>query len=171
MVPQFFILIDQIPKNLAGKVDKNVLSRLFHESEDMNSAPGDDTVYSSSHSWNDTELDIREIFAKLARIPVDEIRPATSIYQLGLDSISAIQVATGLRKKGYEANAADVLKYANCTELAAYLDQPSVKTVKTTKLFDFEMFDRNFRTEVLETCDIKNGDVEAIRPSLLFKRA
>ncbi|KAF2799981.1 hypothetical protein K505DRAFT_264797 [Melanomma pulvis-pyrius CBS 109.77] len=161
MVPHFFITVDQIPKSSAGKVDKNALARLFREFDDVNATP---LAHYNAHDWTETESHIREIFARLSKTPLGEIYPATSIYQLGLDSISAVQVATGLRKKGYRVNAPDVLKYMNCVELATHLNKVLTTSIHTAQSFDFESFDQTVRPEIMKTCDIKYKDIEAVRP-------
>ncbi|KAK3903580.1 hypothetical protein C8A05DRAFT_14464 [Staphylotrichum tortipilum] len=46
----------------------------------------------------------------------------TTIYQLGFDSISAIQIAALLRKAGYQVLASDVIEHPTCEALAQHID-------------------------------------------------
>ncbi|KAF2712300.1 hypothetical protein K504DRAFT_452517 [Pleomassaria siparia CBS 279.74] len=160
MVPQFFIFVDHIPKSMAGKVDKNALETQFRYS----SIPDQTEHYVRTHEWTETETCIREILARLSQTPIETIFSTTSIYQLGLDSISAVQVAAALRKKGFVANAANVMKYTSCADLAAYLDQIPTGLVSEIERFDYGSFDKIFRPEVLRACAVKNSDIETIRP-------
>ncbi|KAF1953666.1 hypothetical protein CC80DRAFT_419903 [Byssothecium circinans] len=163
MVPQFFVFIDKLPRSMAGKVDKKALTQLFRDSDEMQSGTPSESE-STSHNWTGTERLIRDAFAKLSNISKDKIFPETTIYQLGLDSISAVQIAGALRKRNFEVNAADVMKYMDCKELAAYLDRNSSSTEAKVEPFDYETFERRYRTEVVSTYRIKNDEVEAIMP-------
>jgi amino acid adenylation domain-containing protein len=160
MVPSFLILLDQIPKSMAGKIDRGALSKFFQAAEDTS---GETHKDHKAHNWTEIETHIKEVFARLSKTPLQEIYPTTSIYQLGLDSISAFQVAAALRKKGYMANAVDVLKHMNCVDIATHLDSHTSWDQDVVS-FDFESFDQKFRPHLLQTCGIKSEDVEAIRP-------
>ncbi|KAL8968481.1 MAG: hypothetical protein Q9197_004859, partial [Variospora fuerteventurae] len=58
---------------------------------------------------NTTEL-VRELLAKASGIAVESITNDASIFSLGLDSISAIQIASAARKDGLKLSVADVLQ-------------------------------------------------------------
>jgi amino acid adenylation domain-containing protein len=167
MIPQFYIFINQIPKSMAGKVDKNALANHFQELEDSSDKTQDDSE--KAHNWSNTETHIREIFARLSKTPLEEIHPYTSIYQLGLDSISAVQVAAAMRKKGYMANAADVLKHMNCADISTHLESHIISGQEVVS-FDFESFDRRFRPEIVQACGVRQEDIEAVRPCTPLQR-
>ncbi|OAG07938.1 uncharacterized protein CC84DRAFT_1173526 [Paraphaeosphaeria sporulosa] len=164
MVPQFFISIDKIPKSMAGKIDKKALTSAFRVSIQADVESHDSEQDALSYQWTEREQRIREIFAKLSKTPHGDIKPWTSIYQLGLDSISAVQIAAALRKDALQASATDVMRYNNCKDLAAYLER-SFDTVPT-KLghFDFDAFERKHRNDIVKVCGIPDGQIEAIRP-------
>jgi amino acid adenylation domain-containing protein len=160
MVPRFFVFVDKIPKSAAGKINKKALTDIFRAQENKES----EEELDRDHTWTEIDSQIREVFAKLSCTPIEEILPTTSIYQLGLDSISAVQVASALRKRGYEVTAADVLKFANCIDLAAQMNEASSQPPPVIDAFDFASFDNQFRGQVLESPDIKSLDLETIRP-------
>ncbi|ORX99680.1 nonribosomal peptide synthetase-like protein 2 [Clohesyomyces aquaticus] len=160
MVPQFLIFIDKIPMSMAGKVDKHALTAIFRETGDDKSSP--EGV--ASHSCTATERQVRAIFAKLSETAAKDIDPTTSIYQLGLDSISAVQIASSLRREGHKVNAADILKYVSCAELSKYLDRSQKENPPSALQFNFQAFETKFRSGVLQACRVKSADVEAVRP-------
>ncbi|KZM27170.1 catalytic [Ascochyta rabiei] len=131
MVPQFCIFVDSIPQSMAGKVDKKGLERIFQDVITTNKTP--DGI-SNPHKWSDVELVIRDVLSRLSKVPVDNIHPETSIYQLGLDSISAVQIASVLQKRGLDAR--HLVSSTSPTESA----------------------------DVLEDCGLDGHCVEAIRP-------
>ncbi|KAF2644626.1 nonribosomal peptide synthetase-like protein 2 [Massarina eburnea CBS 473.64] len=162
MVPHFFVFVDYIPKSMAGKIDKKALEHIFRDSDAVRSGPHDDTD-ASTYAWSRTESRIREIFSKLSKSSIDEILPWTTIYQLGLDSISAVQIATALRKQGLHASAADVMHRLTCQDLAAYIEEgPAAQA--TIEQFNFDAFETRHKVDIMKECNIKDGDVEAILP-------
>ena len=163
MVPQFYFFVDKIPKSMAGKVDKKALAEIF-EATTTTTANGLRNGLVKNHRWNDAELYIRKVFSQLSKTPINDISPETSIYQLGLDSISAVQIGTALQKGGYKASASDVMKFTNCVDLAEYLGKNSVTDLPHIKHFDFKRFELKHRATVLETCGLDDHYVEAIRP-------
>ncbi len=72
----------------------------------------------SVRKWSPLELSIRSVFSRLSSVAEDDIQVNTTIYQLGLDSISAVQVASLLRKCGFAVSAVDVMEHSSCEGLA-----------------------------------------------------
>lgn len=56
------------------------------------------------------EIEIRDVFAKLSNVKRSMIGLQTTIFRLGLDSISAVQIAAQLRHKGRKVSPMDVLE-------------------------------------------------------------
>ncbi|KAH7070182.1 hypothetical protein FB567DRAFT_215680 [Paraphoma chrysanthemicola] len=164
MVPHFFVFIDSVPRSLAGKIDKKTLTELFQRSLEGTEEIDLRSYQDESHRWTETESHIREILAQLSRTAVQEVSPTTTIYQLGLDSISAVQIAATLRRRGYELNSADIMKFLTCVDIAAHINQARTIRGQSVEQFDFASFDTANRPHVLATPDLANQHVAAIRP-------
>jgi len=108
MVPGVMFVIDHIPLSAAGKVDKNALKSLFSQ-QDIESL-GENITLDHTEEWTKEELEARDIIAEISRLPGDRISKASTIYQIGLDSISAAQVAMRLRKRGFMVTVIDILE-------------------------------------------------------------
>ncbi|KAL3962888.1 hypothetical protein ACCO45_004411 [Purpureocillium lilacinum] len=65
-----------------------------------------------------TALLIRETLSHVSGVPEDAIKPSSTIYHLGLDSISAIKVSVLLRKKGVTLRPRDLVTASSIRELA-----------------------------------------------------
>ncbi|KAF3051041.1 nrps [Didymella keratinophila] len=161
MVPQFYLFVERVPKSMAGKIDKNALAETFKAATATN---GISTEANNNHEWTRIETDIRDVFSRLSRTPVDDVLPETSIYQLGLDSISAVQISAALRRMSYEASASDVLRFNSCIDLAQYLQKRSRAPNPSIGEFNFDAFDEKHRAAVLRSCALDSQSVDAIRP-------
>jgi amino acid adenylation domain-containing protein len=164
MVPQFFIFVDKIPKSMAGKVDKKALAQIFRDAEELQPRTRGGDTESYTHDWSEIESRIRDTFAKFSNTAIDDITPWTTIYQLGLDSISAVQIASRLRRQNLHSNASDIMKYVNCENLARHLTRTKQVTRAKTETFDLDSFERKHRSEIVQACHIRDGDIQAIRP-------
>lgn len=86
-------------------------------------------------SWSVTERTFRRVFSNVAMIPEDEIERTDTIFQLGLDSISAILLSNDLRKEGIFLSVAEILKQGTIERMAATtssLDKESQRPVTST---------------------------------------
>jgi amino acid adenylation domain-containing protein len=164
MVPQFFLFIDRLPRSLAGKVDKKALADIFRHSSDIEVHSDDTSTKAAEHNWTTLERHIRDVFVRLSSSSLEDIFPRTTIYQLGLDSISAVQIATALRRQGHIVSAADVMQQLTCVDLAACIERKAKTQQAPTPQFDFEKFNATHRPYVVTYYNIVDKDVATIYP-------
>ncbi|KAK1967425.1 amino acid adenylation domain-containing protein [Colletotrichum sublineola] len=93
---------------------------------------------SNAEDWNETEIQIRSIVAELSNMPVSKIRRSTSIFQLGLDSINAVQLAALMRENGLELSALNVIEFPTCEKMANCLGTSSTQEMAQYDLAKFE---------------------------------
>lgn len=108
MVPGVMLVVDHIPLSAAGKVDKKPLKFLFSQ-QDIESLSESSTL-DHTEEWTTEELEARNIIAETSQLPVNKVSKVSTIHQLGLDSISAAQVAMRLRKRGFIITVIDILE-------------------------------------------------------------
>ncbi|KAH8732141.1 hypothetical protein GQ44DRAFT_793484 [Phaeosphaeriaceae sp. PMI808] len=170
MMPSFFLFVDRIPRSLAGKVDKSALTDIFRHSPEANLPSNIAHKRDGEHQWTELAVQIRDIFARLSCTALEDVSPETTIYQLGLDSISAVQIAATLRRKGYNAVAGDIMRYTTCLELARFIERVLVKEQPAAAQFDFIAFNAKYKSFVSATYDITTEEIAAIRPCTPMQR-
>lgn len=78
-----------------------------------------DTIYNSNRipngisqtpEWSHEELEVVGVLVALSGVDPTHIDPETTIFQLGLDSINAVQIAARLRESGFTVSSGDVLE-------------------------------------------------------------
>ncbi|KAI8623062.1 amino acid adenylation domain-containing protein [Xylariaceae sp. FL1651] len=112
-------------------------------------------------TWSPLELRVRHTLAQLAEMPENEIERLVPIYRYGLDSISAIQLASLLRRENIIVSAVDIIEHPTCAGIVGSIKGPIEED--SAEAYDFE----NFRSQVedggLEAkVDLK--DLEAVLP-------
>lgn len=89
--------------------------RIFEKSGSAQIAP----QIQSSRPWSSQEETIRDILTQYSRVDLKAIQLHTTIFQLGLDSINAVQVSGKLYKMGYKVSAGDILEVC-CTNFTRF---------------------------------------------------
>jgi amino acid adenylation domain-containing protein len=117
----------------------------------------------SSKAMTPEEKAIRDVISNFTDVPPEKIGRDVSIFRLGLDSISTVQVATRLRKQGHSVMASDILEHPTIGQLSAHLSQQA-GIVSEPASFDFDTFDRKHRDEICVRNGISSDQVEAVRP-------
>ncbi|KAG0133500.1 hypothetical protein HOY82DRAFT_640839 [Tuber indicum] len=120
MVPGVILIIDHIPLSAAGKIDKRSLVALFKE-QNVRSLTSRFIDADDGTQWTENEAKAREAFSKISRVPVEQISRSSTIYEIGLDSISASQVAMELKKVGLQVSVIDILERPSITSLSPKL--------------------------------------------------
>ncbi|KAI0201600.1 putative non-ribosomal peptide synthetase [Astrocystis sublimbata] len=112
-------------------------------------------------AWSPTELTVRRTLAKLAEIPEEKIERFTPIYRYGVDSITAIQLATLLRRQEVSISAIDVIENPTCAGIAGAINDAVEALIDESHNFS------SFRKEVeggMLGCGINFETVETVLP-------
>jgi len=124
----------------------------------------DDGDASSEETWTEAEKIVKQAFGHFAKIDDTKVRRNTSLYRLGLDSLSAVQVASRLRSKGLSTTAADVLEHRTPAAIAAAAAAiPSMKEDASSRI-DLVKYDTDHRSTLLNSLNISPSAVESLRP-------
>ncbi|MGW8651681.1 amino acid adenylation domain-containing protein [Nocardia salmonicida] len=110
MLPAAFVVLDEIPINAVGKLDRKALPEPVFVT--------DDTPYRAPET--PTELVLAEVFAELlgrAQVGIDD-----SFFALGGDSILAIQLVTQAKLRGVHCTPLQVFEHRTVAALAAVVD-------------------------------------------------
>ncbi|KAI9724317.1 MAG: NRPS [Candelaria pacifica] len=162
MIPQIYIALQSLPRSTAGKVDKMALLQVFRriQAEKL----GQHKEVAAERAWSKDETKIRGIFSNLSGIDEGSIGHDMTIYELGLDSISAGQIAAQLRTVGIDTSTGDVLEHPTISQLATLLGKENWQHVPKRPEFDFTAFDKKHRAAICNSLGIRSRDLQTIRP-------
>ncbi|KAI1437090.1 putative non-ribosomal peptide synthetase [Xylaria sp. CBS 124048] len=124
MVPTFILCISRIPLTTNNKVDANKLKKLFSELSNEQVQILAVLSVEDHRPLNRLEKEVLEAIYQVVPVRVDDISPTTTVYQLGIDSITATRVAKRLRTIGFEsATASLILQHPEINQLTRALDR------------------------------------------------
>ncbi len=124
MIPSYFIQLDKMPLTLNGKIDKKSLPHpevLRAEEEGM-------TLVS------DIEREMMDIWAQV--LNTDKIGRRTNFYEIGGDSIKAMQVVAKINQKGYNCKIKDFLMSPVIEEIASVLESRPIGSMNQQSLVE-----------------------------------
>ncbi|OJI99544.1 hypothetical protein ASPVEDRAFT_125172 [Aspergillus versicolor CBS 583.65] len=107
---------------------------------------------------------VRKVLSEISGVPIDALQPNSSIFSIGLDSVSAIRVASELRLQGLAAGVADVLQGSTVRGISSRL-QLSIKKQDSLQRPLIPDMDQ-IRPRVLEQIQRSAEEVEQILPCL-----
>lgn len=113
------------------------------QKKDLNNRYQDNKEY-----WTEIETIVRKILADLSNTPPENIDRHTSIFQLGLDSINAVQVASMLRRQGFIVSSSDVIECPTCARLASRLKEKPRENISEPTRYDLARFASQVSSQV-----------------------
>ncbi|KAI1011226.1 hypothetical protein LB504_002719 [Fusarium proliferatum] len=140
---------------------RTIIDQFLPRTEKDNTAV---TLSNKKEEWSELELQVRHVLATLSGVSEQYIQRRTTIFQLGLDSINAVQVASVLRQRGFVVSASDVIECPSCSKIAAKLLENSSRADAGYALkYDLDGFSRQVLTEVVHQLP-KSVKVETVLP-------
>ena len=146
-----------------GYRDNHIYGALVHQDELEIATPLDSNGL-PDESWDSIEEVVRSVFASLVDLPADRISKDTSMYEIGLDSLNAAQVAHRLRTRGIDVDIADVMQTLTPRALAALAHTRAPATAPPQDSGSLQMFDKQHRSTIMQALSLNDGDLQAIRP-------
>ncbi|KAI5846822.1 hypothetical protein BZA05DRAFT_405506, partial [Tricharina praecox] len=173
MVPDVVIPINIMPlAPMSGKADAKLLKALFSGIPLSDLLRGSGVRQSAaSRELTQAEMEIRDMIAKIIKIEPDHVFHASNIFELGIDSLSAITLSLKMKNIGYNSSVASVLGHPTIEELAA-LPRNTVareNSAENELLFAREqlrVFDEQLRPRISSIVGVSAAPIAAVRPTL-----
>ena len=107
---------------------------------------------------------VQQVLADIAGVPLETIKPSTSIFNIGLDSLSAIRIASTCRSKGFKAGVADILQGNTLRGISLRIQSTSEpkKQTQGPLIRDYSRVE----PAVLGKLNLQKESVETILPTL-----
>lgn len=120
MIPTIWLIVDQIPLSISGKLDKNAAIEFVATISAADARKGRELwdVVDANHCWTPIELQLKTIWSEVLNIPKDSIKANSSFLSQGGDSISAMQLVSRCRATGIAISVQDVLQLMTITKIA-----------------------------------------------------
>ncbi|KKK25209.1 hypothetical protein ARAM_001029 [Aspergillus rambellii] len=110
------------------------------------------------------EAVIRSVLSGVTGIPLESIKPTTSIFNIGLDSLSAIRIASVCRTKGLKTSVGDILQGITLRGISKRV-QPIASQRTPAEGSLINNYNR-VESKVLQGLQLKKDSIETILPCL-----
>ncbi|EDU51197.1 gramicidin S synthetase 1 [Pyrenophora tritici-repentis Pt-1C-BFP] len=122
MVPTHFIPLTAMPLNVNNKADGKALRGLYEDLSPNDLQKLSATVHDQQEPWSDQEKKVHKILSQTLGMNEESITKDTSLFELGMDSITVIGVSRALKQSGLsEATASLVMRYPTIRRLTKAL--------------------------------------------------
>ncbi|EEY23903.1 conserved hypothetical protein [Verticillium alfalfae VaMs.102] len=141
---------DDLPEDIRSSI-----ANASHESPQNNLDQQESGVSGTIHSatvheepWSELEKIVRDILSKLSGVPLSQIGLQTTIFQLGLDSINAVQIAALLRNQNHTVSTFDVVDCPSCASLAQRIAHRVGDQSQVPLMYDVNAFQQTIASTV-----------------------
>jgi amino acid adenylation domain-containing protein len=167
MIPQNIFEVNKIPITSAGKVDSKALLSLFSKlsPQQLVEEAQDDQNIKNLEELTSTERIIVDAIAQITQAQITSIDPNMTIFQLGMDSLSAIRFSHLMKKQSHSISVYHAMKLASISNIADFLDaqkeQPENHADdKLAQTVDFiKNFERLMITEVSQKFELSKSEI------------
>ncbi|RHZ49214.1 nonribosomal peptide synthetase fmqA [Aspergillus thermomutatus] len=126
MVPEIFLPLHVMPQNASGKTDRRRLSSIATAcTREQLAAYGAIGRGTKREPTSEAEREMQVIWAQVLNLPLAEIGVDDSFYQLGGDSITAMQVVAQARSKGLAVTMDRILRLKTISQIILHEDSLS----------------------------------------------
>ncbi|GFN33044.1 non-ribosomal peptide synthetase [Paenibacillus xylaniclasticus] len=140
MIPQYYHILDDLPLTPNGKVDRNSLPK-----PDLNSLVNSEYIAPASSM----EVLLAEIWKEVLK--VEKVGLTDNFFQMGGDSIKAIQITSRLMKSQLKLSIKDLMQYPTIAQLVDHIKQASTPILQNAVVGEVELapiqrwfFEQNF---------------------------
>jgi aryl carrier-like protein len=120
----------------------------------------------SDEEWSDLEIKIRKALHEISGVPLDVIQKDSTIFHIGLDSISILKLPKLIRQFGIQLRVSDILRDQTVRAMAQYvLHKNSVKDehLDFDQILSTAISSINL-SSVIRTLEIEIGQTETVMP-------
>ncbi|OAP63710.1 hypothetical protein AYL99_02937 [Fonsecaea erecta] len=125
--------------------------------EDLQQSQGQET-------WTPTETIIRDVLAKVSNLDKEQVKKNTGLFHLGLDSVSAIRVASLLRKRGVKLPVSQIIRAQTAEKMAVAADQTKVAVEESAHASNGPIVKASISEAVKKSITMPEGDIETTIP-------
>ncbi|KAK4182094.1 hypothetical protein QBC35DRAFT_550140, partial [Podospora australis] len=158
MIPQFITVLDVMPINQNGKVDRRVLEQQS-QTQTTRREPLQQPI-------SDAERTMQKLWARVLNIEPESIGLDDSFFRLGGDSIAAMKLVGKAREVGLQLAVADVFRQPKLVDLSSSGSYTSytAEEIPAFSLLGNDIGAAKIREEVAIGCNIDMSLVEDIYP-------
>ncbi|KAK0103343.1 hypothetical protein ONS95_005369 [Cadophora gregata] len=177
MVPSTFIPVPALPKTMTGKSNRKALQQwgASLSEKQLSSYQLRDTLISRSPATPDEELLLR-IWAGLLQIPETSLGAEDNFFQIGGDSVKAIELVAALRDCGRALTVAQVFQNPQMSNLANFLEYVNEASADHKSPEPFELLpgfvnEQGAVQEAARVCQVGEDMIEDIYPTTPMQEA
>lgn len=119
----------------------------------------------TSGDWSPLETQIRGVLAKVSKIDQQQISKSIGFYHLGLDSVSAIKVASLLKKDGIRLPVSEIVKAQTVEKMALAAARLSDLSQDTNKLSTGRRDNGSMSLSFVGDVGLESTDFEQVFPA------
>ena len=169
MVPSSFLMVTNLPLSANNKTDMKALKVLYEKSDGSSIAEQGDSQVKMSNEESKIFEAVAKVLGRRLRVKAGSVHPGSRLFELGLDSISAVGLTRALREEGFEyASIQTVMRSSLVVDLVHTLTSHTKEEADTSRVNRAERYIKAYaskhRSTILQSMKLSDEKVENISP-------
>ncbi|KAG6022590.1 D-lysergyl-peptide-synthetase subunit 1 [Claviceps sp. LM458 group G5] len=173
MIPSIILPLAYLPKAATGKADRNLLrDRVASLSDEEIEAY---MAASLSHRSASTaiEAELQQLVGQVLQKPPLSISLDEDLFRLGMDSLTAMTLASAARRRGWEVSVPIIFQHSRVSDLARVVEQGQHETSSRTRLEEASaVINKRLLSLLPELCtkwDLREDQITHIAPTTYYQ--
>ncbi|KAG5971521.1 D-lysergyl-peptide-synthetase subunit 1 [Claviceps cyperi] len=134
MIPSIILPLSYLPKAATGKADRNLLrDRVASLSDEEIEAYAAASVSHRSASTA-IEAELQQLVGQVLQKPLHSISLDEDLFRLGMDSLTAMTLASAARRRGWEISVPIIFQHSRVSDLARIVEKGQHETSSRSQL-------------------------------------
>ncbi|KAG6167492.1 D-lysergyl-peptide-synthetase subunit 1 [Claviceps purpurea] len=173
MIPSIILPLSYLPKAATGKADRNLLrDRVASLSAEEIEAY---VAASVSHRPASTamEAELQQLVGQVLQRPLHSISLDEDLFRLGMDSLTAMTLASAARRRGWEVSVPIIFQHSRLSDLARIVEQGQHGTSSRSQLEEARaILNKRLVSLLPEICtkwDLREDQITHIAPTTYYQ--
>ncbi|OAG45698.1 hypothetical protein AYO21_00334 [Fonsecaea monophora] len=167
MVPSHILAVSSLPLSVNNKVDQKSLKAIYEEHLPGSAQDESDRNFLTQEGLQHYN-EMASVLASFLRIQISDIKPSSRLFELGLDSISAIGLARALKRQGFQnAEVGTILKHSVVQDLAQIITREATShqnDIVDTARQKIQSFSNIHNGTIAQSMNVSLESIECIAP-------
>ncbi|KAG6117446.1 D-lysergyl-peptide-synthetase subunit 1 [Claviceps humidiphila] len=173
MIPSIILPLAYLPKATTGKADRKVLRDLVASlsDEEIEAYMAESLSHRSPSTAMEAEL--QQLVGQVLQKPLHSISLDEDLFRLGMDSLTAMTLASAARRRGWEVSVPIIFQHSRVSDLARIVEQGQHETSSRSQLKEASaVLNKRLVSLLPEICtkwDLRQDQITYIAPTTYYQ--
>ncbi|KAG5954733.1 D-lysergyl-peptide-synthetase subunit 1, partial [Claviceps arundinis] len=173
MIPSIILPLAYLPKAATGKADRNLLRDRVASLSDQEIEAYMAASLSHRSASTPIESELQQLVGQVLQKPSHSISLDEDLFRLGMDSLTAMTLASAARRRGWEVSVPIIFQHSRVSDLARIVEQEQHETNSRSRLEEASaVLNKRLLSILPEICtkwDLRQDQIAHVAPTTYYQ--